>query len=214
MNDVLSAIRCGYPEWRAIMGDAALPAAIFMSAYALSAFLLFRTAAACGHFRDRLYWRACALICLVLLVNTPLDLHAWAWESGKCLARTQGWYDAREEVRGALMIGVAAISITLLLAVLAVSKRHPLTNGLLMLGMLMVLGVSALEAIGHHRLEILMSGRVGPMAGGDPPFQLVGIGMTIAAALLRSAGSERPPARKKAPSQSAPRPDDVRPRLR
>lgn len=212
LSGILEALSCGYPAWREAMGDPLLPAMVFMSAYAGCAVLLFRTARLSRSPLERGLWRACGLSCLLLLVNVTLDLQVLAWSGARCLAQAEGWYDARRQVQMSVMASVVIASVAVVLIVLIASRRHIVSNTLLVAGMAIALAVVAIEAIGINSVDRFFADSRKLLGGGDPLEQFVGIAIMVLAALIRQRSAGQHHAAK--PVRHRPEPEDFRPKLR
>jgi hypothetical protein len=186
MDEVMligDAFLCGIDDWMDIWGDPLLSGTIFMLSYAVTALLVFR-AARNHEGRERWYWRICGFIFFFQVANTPLDLHALVWTTGRCLAHAQGWYENRREIQVLFLVGLALLLASILLLALFVFLRNMLGNALLTAGVSIVVGFTLVKGINYHGFEQFYGADAGPFHVADF-IEYSGIAIALLAALLR-----------------------------
>lgn len=185
----IDALECGVAGWRQIWGDPLLSGTIFVASYVVAAAFIFRVAPqATG--RERWLWRLCGFFFLFQALNTPLDLHAFPGAFGRCLAHAQGWYDNRQQIQVAFLIGLAIGAALLFLLTLAVFYRNMLNNLLLVSGVVITLGITLIKGINYHGTEVILGGGSGPFRWADL-IEYSGIAIALLAALKRMLGKNR-----------------------
>lgn len=180
---ILAGLACGIRDWWDFAGDPWVSGTVFMAAYALTAFLIFRAARLCWD-REYGFWRLCGWLMTFQVANTHLDLHGIVFTTGRCLSRAQGWYENRREVQMLVLAGLTLVVLAILLVVLIVYFRNIFGNMLLSLGVVTALGFTVVKAINLHGLEAYYAGQYGPFRGADL-IELSGIGLAFLAAVFR-----------------------------
>lgn len=107
---------CTLLYWQPGFKDPYLSSWIMVLIYLVAAILAF-TMAGKGIFpdsarrRERLFWALIAGLLLALAINKQADLQSLLTAFGRCLAKSQGWYDQRRMVQQVffLVLGVSAI---------------------------------------------------------------------------------------------------------
>lgn len=160
------AFLCGIRDWSEFWGDPLLSGTIFMVSY-LGAALAILAVARRSSGRERLYWRLCGWLFIFQVANTHLDLHGLVWTIGRCLAHAQGWYQNRQEVQILLLLGLAWVTVLLLLVVLAVFGRNIAGNLVLTLGVAIALGFTVVKGISYSALTGMVNRKVGPFPIAD-----------------------------------------------
>jgi len=107
---------CTLLHWQPGLKDPYLSSWIMVLIYLVAAVLAF-TMAGKGMFpdsarrRERLFWVLIAGLLLALAINKQADLQSLLTAFGRCLAKSQGWYDQRRMVQLVFfqVLGVSAI---------------------------------------------------------------------------------------------------------
>jgi len=166
-----------------IWGDPLLSGSVLVLAYAITGVLALRTARGLEG-RERALWVICGAVLVFQAFNTPLDLHAFVWTTGRCLAKLQGWYKARAQVQLNILIGVIA-TVGLVLALLGYLFRGKiLANAKLVLGVAIAVGFTGVKGISIHGLAALYGRTLGPMKVADW-IELSGIALAALAVFQR-----------------------------
>lgn len=103
---------------------------------------------------------------------------------GRCLAHAQGWYESRRLVQVVFVVILFTVAATLVLASVVHFRRIMIGNILLVIGLTVALGFTALKGTSFHGLEHYYAGTYGPFRGADL-IELSGIAIATLAALLR-----------------------------
>lgn len=102
-------------------------------------------------------WGAIAVLMAVLGVNKQLDLQSALTAAGRCLARIQGWYEARGEVQLAFILGLL-VAAGMSLGWAAGRLRGRLSsNGAALLGLAVLSAFVLVRAVGFHHVDRLIS---------------------------------------------------------
>lgn len=110
---------------------------------------------------ERGFWRGSAVFLAALAVNKQLDLQSALTAWGRCLARAQGWYDDRQTVQVAFILGL--IAVTLLGGAVLAWRIGPTLRrtGLAALGLVLITGFVLVRAVGFHHVDALIGLRIG-----------------------------------------------------
>ena len=105
MRDVVMIVlECAFHGWSPGIGDPTVMGWVAVAAY-LSAAAFAGVAGTRAAFpissrrRERLFWLSLFLVLSFLAINKQLDLQSFLTALGRCLSRTQGWYDNRRDVQ-------------------------------------------------------------------------------------------------------------------
>jgi hypothetical protein len=204
LSAVLSTTADG--RWQPSIGDPTLMGWLTVAAYAAGALLAFQSArraareAALGP-RDShaatltaqtktiaRFWRALALLLLVLGINKQLDLQTLFTQLARDLALSQGWYEERRRYQ---VLFIAVVSVLGLLGTLGLAfalRKVARRIWLALLGIGFLVSFVLIRAASFHHVDLLL--REGPIRL-NWVFELTGIGL-IALAAHRARSSERP----------------------
>ena len=140
--------------------------------------------------RQRFFWFLLAIVLLALALNKQLDLQLLMTEIGRCVARTEGWYDQRRGVQQAFItatiIGLAAGTFIMMLVLIGLRIQ----NYLAVLGVAAVLFFILLRAATDFHVDALIR-LTGMIKSRDWMIELGGIGLILVSALLLLAQRER-----------------------
>ncbi len=144
-------------RWIAGIGDPSLVGWVTVGAYALAALLAARNLAAARRAAaPTAFWWVLLALLLLLGVNKQLDLQTWFGQTGRDMARAQGWYEQRRGVQALFVVLLCGGAATLLLA----ARRHWgaqwaeyrwVFGGLLMLAVFVVIRAASF----HHTDELI-----------------------------------------------------------
>jgi hypothetical protein len=190
MDKIWGAAQCGFKDWQTIWGDPWLSGTILVLSYAITGFLILRMARRLAG-RERWLWMLCGAAFLFQAANTPLDLHAFIWTFGKCLAHAQGWYKMRHQVQAGAAIGVVVVAIVLLVVTTNAFRGKIWRNLQLLLGVGIALAFTVIKGISFHDLAAIYGRTLGPFHIADW-VELFGIALALSAALMRLRASQVP----------------------
>lgn len=180
---IWTAAQCGFHDWQEIWGDPWLSGTVMVLAYAITGLLLMRTARQLVG-RERVLWTICSLVLIFQAFNTPLDMHAFVWTFGKCLAKAQGWYEARAQVQIIVFLSLVSLAAVLVLTCIFVFRRNILGNLVLLSGVTLALGMTAVKAIDLPGVGPVHQQTLGPFFVADW-IELGGVALAFLALMLR-----------------------------
>lgn len=183
-SDYAQAFACGVETWSGFWGDPLFSGTVMMVTYAIAALMALRAARGLGGM-ERGAWVLAAVLMGFQVANTPLDLHGLVWATGRCLSHIQGWHAERHAYQRELLLLVAAGFCVIALTALLVLRRDLLSNGLLILGLGLSLGMTVVKGVNYHHLEALYQSAVGPLRVPDL-IELSGIACVLLAAYLKA----------------------------
>ena len=108
-------LECAFHGWSPGIGDPTVMGWVAVAAY-ISAAAVAGVASARGAFpvpnrrRERLFWLSLVLVLSCLAVNKQLDLQSLLTALGRCLSRTQGWYDSRRAVQQDFIVALGGLA--------------------------------------------------------------------------------------------------------
>jgi len=162
----LEAVTCGYTDWMKIWGDPIVSGTILVFSYTLIGILTLRNSLRYIG-KERWFWSVCGAYFLFQALNTPLDLHAFIFTIGRCLAHSQGWYEMRRQIQIEFLIGVGLVLTLSLLASIAIFYRSMVANSLLVLGVLITFGITLAKGISFHGGDVNLGMQLGPLKLAD-----------------------------------------------
>ncbi|MEM9584110.1 MAG: hypothetical protein AAGA08_13445 [Pseudomonadota bacterium] len=163
---IWSAAQCGFDGWNEIWGDPWLSGTLLVLGYGITGFLLLKTATRLNG-RERVLWTLGGAIMVFQAFNTPLDLHAFVWTFGKCLAKAQGWYEIKRQVQSGVFIGLLSVAVILILSCAVLFRRNIVGNLVLIIGIAISTGFTGVKGISLHGLAEYYSRPLGPFFVAD-----------------------------------------------
>lgn len=171
--------------WSLIAHADAADLATVMS-YLFAAALAARAAARTWLNRERslqCFWRAVAIVMVLLGVNELLDLQTLLTACGRDHAKAAGWYEQRRTVQYVFVITFAAASIVGSVALLWVTRRAPVSARVAALGLLLILVFVLIRAASFHHIDVFL-GSKGPVSSWAMSLEIAGI-LVVALAAAR-----------------------------
>jgi hypothetical protein len=101
-------------RWIAGIGDPSVVGWVTVTLYAAGAALAARNAAAAQRSGVPVsFWLVLTALLLALGLNKQLDLQSWFGQTGRDMARAQGWYESRRAVQAAFiaLLGAGAVAV-------------------------------------------------------------------------------------------------------
>ncbi|WP_425097574.1 isopropylmalate isomerase [Tropicibacter sp. S64] len=142
---------CISTDWAAGVGGPSLIG--WFSAYTLAAVISLRAGAV--RKRDRTFWLAIGAFLLLLAANKVLDLQTALTAAGRCLTRSQGWYDARRTVQFGFMLALVGVALLIMTVMVHRMRRALHRVGLALIGVALLLIFVATRAAGFHHVDLL-----------------------------------------------------------
>ncbi len=95
-----------------------------------------------------------AAVCLILLaINKQLDVQTFFTQTGRCVARAEGWYGERRSFQEVATLGIFTVA-TFVGATLMVTSRRG--NGLMIAGLGLLTTYVALHVLSFHHMDSLL----------------------------------------------------------
>jgi hypothetical protein len=148
---------CAAQSWNPGWGDADFVGVGLTFLYATAALMTCYTALQVWTYgsqrSSRWLWLLAALYLILLALNKQLDLQTFLTQTGRCVARAEGWYAQRrglQEEEAFAIIGVMGLA-GLILTVMA--RRG---NGLMIAGLACLTTFVALRILSFHHIDTLL----------------------------------------------------------
>lgn len=188
MNDISPLMQI---HWRPGIGDPTFIGWFTVAAY-VAAFIfslaymrrLDRTHSEDHAPEGRRLWRLIALILLLLGINKQLDLQTLLTETGRLLAKQQGWYEQRRSVQALFIAVIASGGIYLFLIVWRAYKNVWRENLLPIAGMLFLIAFVVIRAASFHHVDRILGWHPGGFKL-NWILELGGIACIMATAIVR-----------------------------
>jgi hypothetical protein len=133
--------------------------------------------------REVVFWRATAVLLVLLGINELLDLQMLLTSVGRAYAKANGWYGHHREVQYEFVVGLGIAAVVFGIAMLWLTRRMHATVRLALVGLVFIgLFVLLRAASFHHVDEIL--GRGLPEFNWGSIQEMSGILIVAAAAAL------------------------------
>jgi hypothetical protein len=101
-------------------------------------------------------WSGMALLMLLLGINKQLDLQTALTETGRLLARYQGWYERRHDIQLKFILGVMAFGVYLFAAVVALARGAFWRVWPMLVGTVFLICFVAIRAASFHHIDLLI----------------------------------------------------------
>jgi hypothetical protein len=171
-------------RWVAGIGDPSPVGWITVAAYAVAALLAARNVSAarrCG--APTGFWIALTVLMLLLGINKQLDLQTWFGETGRDLARSQGWYEQRRAVQAAFIVLLGAgVLAALAAARVRLARLWPQYRGAFV-GIVVLATFIVIRAASFHHIDEFLGFDVGGTYLGRA-LEIVGV-IAVGVACLR-----------------------------
>ncbi len=147
-------------RWQPGIGDPTLVGWISVVAYFAAALLSLRAQRSSGPARVRAYWLTLAVVLALLGVNKQLDLQSWLTQSGRDLARAQGWMESRRAVQVLFLAGLSAVCLAASGGVLWWLRGVLARVRTSVIGFALLLGWVVARAASFHHLDLILGTRI------------------------------------------------------
>jgi len=188
MRDVVMIVlECAFHGWSPGIGDPTVMGWVAVAAY-LSAAAVAGVAGARAAFpvssrrRERLFWLSLFLVLSFLAINKQLDLQSFLTALGRCLSRTQGWYDNRRDVQQDFVLALAGLAAAGAAGLTWFLRGTYRRSGLALCGLALLAGFVLIRAVGFHHAESLIGIHV-PSPGMSHVLELSGLALILIAGL-------------------------------
>lgn len=151
--------------WQPQIGDPTFAGWFTVFSYFLSAYLSFKAwrslrAGAGSHHKEKSFWFALGLLCLLLGINKQLDLQSLLTAVGKYLAHKQGWYQSRRVVQEAFIVMVLILGAGFIAWGLRFFKGILNRNWLAFTGTVFLVVFILIRATSFHHMDQLIGLRI------------------------------------------------------
>lgn len=150
-------------RWQPGIGDPSIVGWVTVAAYLAAAILCYLNyrkapllAPGKAALRLKLFFLLVALLMLALAVNKQLDLQTWLTQTGKDLAKEQGWYKSRRAVQKDFVIAVGVAGAGSIVLGLVVLRGLWGSTALPLLGLTATLGYVVVRAASFHHIDHLI----------------------------------------------------------
>lgn len=151
-------------NWSPGIGDPTvvgwLAVALYLLAALASYFVLIELGASAPEQQERFVWRVFLLLFLLLGINKQLDLQSALTETGRYIARQQGWYDHRQKFQFVLICVIAAAFVATLVGGIALLRTSSWPTRIALFGVGLVLTYVAMRAVSFHQVDAFFSTRL------------------------------------------------------
>jgi hypothetical protein len=148
---------CAAQSWNPGWGDAdifgVLLTFLYASATLMTAYATLQVWLYGSQRSSRWLWLLAMLYLILLTLNKQLDLQTFITQTGRCVARAEGWYAQRrgwQEVAAFTLIGVMG------LAGLILTAKARRGNGMMILGLGLLTTFVALRILSFHHMDTLL----------------------------------------------------------
>ena len=195
-----------FHRWHPGIGDPTIIGWLTVLAYFIAMWLCWRALltvlqARPGALRDRnrlaFFWGFLVLLLLFLGFNKQLDLQSLFTQVGRDLAIAQGWYDQRRQYQLVFIVGIAAISLTVSVAMAVWLRRHLRDLIVGLIGLVALFSFITIRAASFHHIDAWIGARM-PGYRFDSLMELGGIALIAYSAVLqrRRIARQRPRVRR------------------
>lgn len=139
------------------------------------------------------FWLVMSAVMAALGLNKQLDLQSLLTEIGRSLARSQGWYQMRNQVQYAFILAIVLGALAVMLALLLLLRRRLSEYRIALLGLAFLLAFIVIRAASFHHVDRLIKLEFGPLRANfllEFPGILI-VGLSARRAMKTSSSSQR-----------------------
>jgi hypothetical protein len=129
-------------------------------------------------------WRSITAAFFALGVNKQLDLLAVLTNTGRYVARFEGWYDQRRSAQIALVAMVAIMSLIAVIMLVRWTRNAPVSTRLALAASIILIGYVMIRAVSLHSFDRLIDTRI-LGARLNSILEIGGIGVVLVASYWR-----------------------------
>lgn len=129
-------------------------------------------------------WRSITAACLALGMSKQLDLPTLLTNTGRVIARLQGWYEQRRSAQLALVAVLAIISLIVVIILVRWARNAPVATWLALAASVMLICYFAIRAVSFHSVDRIISTRILGVSL-NSILEIAGIGALLAASYWR-----------------------------
>jgi len=113
--------------------------------------------------KDFIVWIGFTLLMAFLAVNKQLDLQSWFTQTGRDMAKSEGWYAQRQLVQTGFIILLVVLSVALLALLRYLLRNSWRRYGPVLAGLTLLLGFIVIRAATLHHVDRLLGIDFGPL---------------------------------------------------
>ncbi len=183
MSVITEVWLCFNRSWSPVIGDPTFMGWFTVVAYGITAALTGLLALRTQELHERRFWICLCLFLAALTINKQLDLQSAFTAYAKCLAKVQGWYEARRPLQIAVICGAILLGFIMLFTLLSAMSDYLHRVWLAMTGLAFLTTFVAVRAASFHHFDIFIkSGFMGLRM--NWVLELSGIGLILANAVV------------------------------
>ena len=134
--------------------------------------------------KERRGWRAISAALAALGVSKQLDLQTVLTETGRFLAKFQGWYDQRRSAQIAFVAVIAIIALIVAVTLVRWARNAPVSTWLALAATTMLIAYWVMRAVSLHSFDRLIDARILGVRL-NSIFEMGGIGAVLVATYWR-----------------------------
>jgi hypothetical protein len=139
---------------------------------------------------EALIWWSLAIGLLVLGLNKQLDLQTAFTETGRILARRQGWYEARRSFQLGFVAFFATITLLTSVGLLYFTRHASVAARVAVFGMVVLLGFILIRGVSFHHVDRFLRSSLLELRA-NWLFEIGGILLILGAAVTRERQARR-----------------------
>lgn len=136
--------------------------------------------------KDSRYWCSIGGAFFALGVSKQVDLQTMLTNTGRAIARFQGWYGQRQSAQIAFVAVIAIMSLIAAIVLVRWARNTPVSTWLALAASIMLIGYWVIRAVSLHSLDRLVDARILGVRL-DSILVIVGIGVVLVASYWRQA---------------------------
>lgn len=148
---------CAALSWNPGWGDADILGVFLTFLYATAALMTSFAAVQVWLYgsqrSSRWLWTLAAAYLILLAINKQLDLQTFLTQTGRCIARAQGWYAQRRGMQQLATYAIFAAAAVAGLTLIGTARRG---NGLMIAGLGLLTTFVALRILSAHHMDALL----------------------------------------------------------
>lgn len=148
---------CAAQSWDLHWGDADVLGLVLTFLYATAAVMTTLTAVQVWRLGSKTsshwLWALAAIYVVLLAINKQLDLQTFITQTGRCMARAEGWYAERRGVQEVATLAILAAGALAGVVLIVKSRRG---NGLMIFGLGLLSTYIALRILSFHHMDSVL----------------------------------------------------------
>lgn len=144
--------QCIFANWSPTLGDPTVMGwvtVVFYVASVVLAVLVYVRQSG----RSRKFWLGLSVMLFFLAINKQLDLQSAFTAAGRCMAQAQGWYENRQIVQVAFILGIILLCLGITVVTVWFLRKDVANIWLALAGLGFLLAFVAIRAAGMHNFD-------------------------------------------------------------